>query len=445
MAAKIFGDTFRLGEFSNQRFLYGNFIPVFLGMLCAYSIIFNTLPITIEFLPLFTLLSLTALVVAFFSQRLSRYIIYRFCSCQGLYAEFLEKDYDLLSVFKEYQRSVGDQEKTVEYERLGLLFSQELLKDFKKIFEENYFTPPSTLEMQELRRHESMFLLTFWTIFWSLVNLLLAFLCYAVVEIELNLFLIQYPINIYSLIQVIFLILILMLIPVTVHQSKAIREHLLYALPLYIKPQDQRQQAQRKIIQGILEKKSTSLFQKEELEYEIREYHRSIFIEELAYERFYQIAELSLLPTLKEEDTKRLVKQIGEKREAVVGEFMKTFKERLFEWSFMLFTSFFVFIALILLPENSEPLFPFLSPELDYLITNSGILIGVSAILITIIFTFVSRFRKDFIRIRYRKVIKSYINNPIPIHELATKFGLSPQKTLEILRLLELTPKSSYG
>jgi Leucine-rich repeat (LRR) protein len=281
VSIKVIGETLKLSEFGNQRFLYGNFLPAFYGIMVLTTVIFKTNPLSVDSITLILFLSLIALICAFFTQKASRIAIYKIIKIEDVYInffdiEFLEKRGG--TFLTNIQEQLGDRS-GLNHENAneikGIIRNLSL-EDFKAIYNDYFYSPPTSLKSQELWRKETLFLLGFWGMFWSICCGICTIVVYEEFLTDFSLFFDLVPVDHYLVIIIFNLLILLPLcIFLLVTTKSDVQTLLLSAFPVYPRKEDLRSEANSLVIQEMITKYKEekiallTLFYKE-LEPEIR-------------------------------------------------------------------------------------------------------------------------------------------------------------------------------
>lgn len=304
MSIKVFGDTLRLSEFSNQRFLYGHLITSFYGITLSTMLILWINPLEINYLPIMIYTGLIALVFAYITNQFSRKLLFKISRAESSYEKLIREEYD----FDELLENIKEEkieEKLIN--QLGELFIKVSLKDFRKIFEENYFSPSETQEQEELRRIETVILLGIWMIIWSCIVYFLSIMFYREETISISLFNELTTVDLYNLISFIMIIVIAAFLIIFFISRSYYFDKLISALPLFYKGKELRKKARiiatGKFMNDFLlsenENKYSNLknILEKEFEENIREFFRKIHTEDKIQTRFFEEVKLvSKLP-----------------------------------------------------------------------------------------------------------------------------------------------------
>ncbi|MFW9996090.1 MAG: leucine-rich repeat domain-containing protein, partial [Candidatus Odinarchaeota archaeon] len=234
MSLKILKDTLSLSEFTGQRFLYGNFLPALYGVVVLTSLMTGMNFLTFEELTGLIPLTLMAFFAAFVTHRASRKVVYRFCSIEAVFRNFLAETWE-----KRGERlilSVGEEKKAnVDLARAIAELREEDFYEYKKHFENSFYKIPSTVRAEELRRKETIYLLAFWGTLWASLCVLFSIIFYHQMQVELFTIAGNLIVDVYMISLGINLLLMIVGYLVMKWQKKTIKELQLEVLPFYFK------------------------------------------------------------------------------------------------------------------------------------------------------------------------------------------------------------------
>lgn len=262
------------------------------------------------------------MISSFITNRLSRKAVYSFCFAFDLYEDFLDDQPTLNGTinrfFKETSSDIRDNQ--INRDRLNIILSRAILKDFTEIFNEIYFAPAKTIEMEELRRHETMYLLGLWFLIWSVFNLIGEIILLKPIILSISILMQEMTLDLSSLTLTITGIVILGSFVIFLHEKNAIKDHLLEALPLYLKPEKLRNKAKIETINEILlidsQKTIPREFLKRELENEILESSRHYYIKKLTFQRLKLV--LDQYKEIGKSTAKQILNLLDEERSAPI-------------------------------------------------------------------------------------------------------------------------------
>ena len=171
---KFFTDIIDNSLFSNQRYLYGNLIPSFFGILISYSVIFTELPFQNTNLFIISFLGIMPFIIAFLSNRISRTIIFYFSNANSLYKREFKRTQNIIK-----EEFTSDTSKTLSKEQ-SFYVESEIIKvaynEFKKCYNETFYAKSDSSELDEMRRRETLFLFAFFSELWVIIILVLSFI-----------------------------------------------------------------------------------------------------------------------------------------------------------------------------------------------------------------------------------------------------------------------------
>ncbi len=446
MCAKVIGDTLKLSEYSNQRFLYGNVIPNTFGISLAVYIIIYALKIIPDSVTLIVILASLSIVGAFITNRISRFVMYFICRPLELYEDFLDSlpliSGTVTKYFDSQPKNVLDSK--ANRDRLNIILTRAILTDFKQIHRDSFYTPASTPEMEEIRRHETVYLLSCFLFAWTSIDLILAFALLTPNQIEILIFQRTTTLDTSVLIFTLFFVLMIGSIITLLYERNSIRNHSLDALPLYIKPLNLHQKAMAQAIDSILEKHPKNQKELEnikadliskEFENEIRRKYRLYYIDQLARIRLRNEIDTIGVSDTQAEAITAIVMEIREiaitdSRNAIfTSGIRKIFSSK----RFVLTLPIAIVGGLFLIDSFSN----IIGIPINF---DLKIYLGIGLILIIDIILYYPHISSIISRKR-RMVITDFITNKKSIKEITAARKVSKREIRKILRLSKEMPK----